>query len=86
MWQQIHGFCFIDPTGHVCKFSLPRSFVSPDGSIVLIGSQGELLSEMAPATISGAPLSPKHFVTLATQEAVDFQSLPHFPLMEHDPL
>jgi hypothetical protein len=82
---QAHGFCFVDASGRLRKVSSLLWHFKPDGSRLLVGSRGELLSHCVPVSISGDPFCPNHFVSLATQEMVTLMDLPHLPLGRRDP-
>jgi hypothetical protein len=82
---QAHGFCFVDASGRLRKVSSLLWHFKPDGSKLLVGSRGELLSHCVPVSISGDPFCPNHFVSLATQEMVTLMDLPHLSLGRRDP-
>jgi hypothetical protein len=82
---QTHGFCFVDANGRLRKVSCLLWHFKPDGSKLLVGSRGELVSHCVPISISGDPFSPNHFVSLASQEMATLMALPHFTIGQRDP-
>jgi hypothetical protein len=82
---QTPGFCFINANGRLVKVSSFLWHFNPDGSKLLVGSRGELLTHCVPISIPGDPFRPNHFVSLASQEMVTMMNLPHLTLGNRDP-